>query len=847
MKHKYFLLTAFLLLFSASIFGQQRYNADVENAGADCTVTLPGSFNTANANLPDPFLKLNGQRMTTKEEWTCRRQEILKLLERTVYGTKPGKPASVTGTVSRTSISVNVGGATFTANVKMPASGSAPYPLVIQYGGGVSDNIFTSRGCAVATLPLTAIAGGSRNGKTGAFYTATRESKTGHCAAWAWGVSRIIDVIEQDANKLFDPTAVGVTGCSRNGKGAFAAGVLDQRVALTMPMESGTGGMAAMRVSHKNRDQSGGTNGSQSPASAYSEQPWLGDDFNAFTSNPNNLPVDMHQAVALVAPRGFVAVYKTASSAGQWLGVPGSHVSAVAGAEVYKALGYGGNFAWLNTGTESHCSWTSSYTATINEFIDIFLLRTKANTRTEPLFTENNRPADAAGMRNWTTPTLSGTYNVGGEPLRGFGLTTAVSPATSGGKITVTPESKDGRYDGETVSLTPVAATNWEFEGWSGGATGTTVPLSIEMTKDVSVTAKFILVGDDVDNNLIKNGTFAGTADWTFSQHNNTAGTFTTAGNEGVIAVTQTGTADHNVQITQNGIPLEKGTKYRLTFDASAAAAREMSMFMQMDVDPWTSYHEEMVNLTTQKQSFSYEFEMKEATDENGRIAFNVGLETPTVKISNVNLIRIAEFGGTTPGTKVTLTLDANGGTVSNNSISVESGSSVGTLPTPNRPGYSFEGWFDENNVKYTEKTQLTADATVTASWRATGENLSEEELVDLIDELKGQVEQLTSKKGNLQQLLDECKGTTSDETLRAASGMLTIYPNPVNANSVLNIESANLKAGDKMEIFDMQGKLISINFASDDTATSIRIGSLSKGTYLLRLAGERGVKFEVK
>jgi len=77
MKHNYFFLTAFLLFFSTIVFGQQRYNADVENAGSACAVTLPGSFTTTNANLPDPFLKLNGQRMTTKEEWTCRRQENL--------------------------------------------------------------------------------------------------------------------------------------------------------------------------------------------------------------------------------------------------------------------------------------------------------------------------------------------------------------------------------------------------------------------------------------------------------------------------------------------------------------------------------------------------------------------------------------------------------------------------------------------------------------------------------------------------------------------------------------------------------------------------------------------------
>ncbi len=433
-----------------------------------------------------------------------------------------------------------------------------------------------------------------------------------------------------------------------------------------------------------------------------------------------------------------------------------------------------------------------------------------------------------------------------GTPVSGFAISTSVFPET-GGSVTVSPNpTANGRYEeGETVTLTPVPSTNWEFDGWSGDVSGNDAPLSITMDKDVAVTAKFVLVGDDVDNNLIKNGTFAGTDNWTFGQHENAAGTFTATGNEGTIAVTTLGADDHNVQITQNGIPLETGTKFRLTFDASAAAAREMSMFMQMDVSPWTEYYVEVINLTGQNQSFSFEFEMTEATDMNGRIAFNVGTATPTVKISNVQLIRIKEFGGTSP--KVTLTLDANGGTVTPGTISVEEGAAIGTLPVPTRPGYSFEGWFDREKVEYGADTELTADETVTAAWRATGENLTEPELLELIGELTEQVGQLASQKDNLEQLLYECGMSTSNEILRTASDMLTVYPNPVNANSVLNIESANLKAGDKMEIFDMKGRLISVDTATGDAVTSIKIGSLSQGTYLLRLAEQRGVKFEVK
>jgi hypothetical protein len=453
---KAFMLGFLFLLaaFSAS-FGQQQFNSCVENEGADISVTLPTSFTTANANLPDPFTMLSGSRMTTKEQWKQRRQELLKLLERTVYGTKPPKPASVTGSVSRSEISVKVGSASFSVKVTMPSSGSAPYPLVILYdNSGANTSDFTSNGIAVANYTTSTVGGGTRASKSGAFYTVNTNNKsTGHLAAWAWGVSRIIDVIEADPNKLFDPTKIGVTGCSRDGKGAFVAGVLDQRVALTMPMESGTGGMASLRVAYNNRDQGGGTNGSQSPSSAYGEQPWLGDDFSAFQNSPNNLPIDMHEAIALVAPRGFLAIYKTAGSAGQWLNVPGSHVSAVSGAEVYKALGVGGNFGWLNTGTESHCSWPSGYSATVKDFSDKYLHRKKAPDA-EPLFKENSRPATAASMKNWTTPDLSGSLTIGG-----CGSIPSPTPSSSSVANTSSSSSVPATPSSSSVPATPSSSS----------------------------------------------------------------------------------------------------------------------------------------------------------------------------------------------------------------------------------------------------------------------------------------------------------------------------------------------------------------------------------------------------
>ncbi|MEO3811211.1 hypothetical protein ABGB17_19625, partial [Sphaerisporangium sp. B11E5] len=67
--------------------------AGVEDEGANCPVpALPneGSLPTV-SRLPDPFRKLDNQRITTTGEWRCRRTEIRKLAERFVYGEKPGK------------------------------------------------------------------------------------------------------------------------------------------------------------------------------------------------------------------------------------------------------------------------------------------------------------------------------------------------------------------------------------------------------------------------------------------------------------------------------------------------------------------------------------------------------------------------------------------------------------------------------------------------------------------------------------------------------------------------------------------------------------------------------------
>lgn len=66
-----------------------------------------------------------------------------------------------------------------------------------------------------------------------------------------------------------------------------------------------------------------------------------------------------------------------------------------------------------------------------------------------------------------------------------------------------------------------------------------------------------------------------------------------------------------------------------------------------------------------------------------------------------------------------TVTFNANGGTVSTASKSVTYGDAYGTLPTPTRTGYTFNGWYNSNGEKVTSSTVQTNDSnvTLTAKW----------------------------------------------------------------------------------------------------------------------------------
>jgi len=232
-------------------------------------------------------------------------------------------------------------------------------------------------------------------------------------------------------------------------------------------------------------------------------------------------------------------------------------------------------------------------------------------------------------------------------PANNFTLAVSVSPS-EGGTVSRTP-SASYYPSGTSVSLTATPASGWQFAGWGGDASGTGATASVTINANKTVVAKFSPVIDP-NKNLVTNGDFAKADGWTFnsgSSYGNSEGSFNVSSNKAAISITKTGSKVWEPQFVQNGITLVEGMKYRLAFDAYASANRKIGVTIQMAGGDYTTYFEDTAaTLTTTSKTFTYEFEMKAPSDENGRIGFNLGQATGTVTLSNVKLNYVSGTSG---------------------------------------------------------------------------------------------------------------------------------------------------------------------------------------------------------
>ncbi len=333
--------TIYILIFTltAGVFAQ---NTDENNAG--CCV------------LPKLLKTQSGEEIDSVEKWnTIRRPEILKLFEDNVYGQIPDDFDQIEFKVLEQNNNALSGKATFkkvaeyiTRNKKtvtiqtylyIPNNAKTPVPvfLTINHRGGETMNASPSNefwpvqraiscGYAMACFNVKDVAPDHKtdyvNQILAKLYPEQILQANGMRAlgAWGWGASRVIDYFETE--KAIDAEKVIVVGHSRGGKAALWCGAQDKRVAIAVSNESGNSGAKLSR-----RDF-----GETVEAITRNFPHWFIPKYAEYGNNEENLPIDQHMLLALMAPR---AVYVASAAEDSWADPKGQYLALVAAQPVF--------------------------------------------------------------------------------------------------------------------------------------------------------------------------------------------------------------------------------------------------------------------------------------------------------------------------------------------------------------------------------------------------------------------------------------------------------------------------------------------------------------------------------
>lgn len=417
----FLILILFLTVTAAGVFAQEDTSADwrtplvysVENTGAHIAAPVFPSFGELPIirPLPDPFRFVDGRRNTSFAAWERRRNEIKAAVEKYEIGPKPDcsdctitatyTPAAAGAKAGSLQVVVTRNGKSVTLNERVyipQGMGNGPFPVLIPMSlafppffvppvpnyGSLPSSVFSTRPIAtidyfhndVTVYSFFGIADHTKD----PFYQlypelcsgkCTGTSNSGQYAAWAWGVSRLIDGIEiathQAVNPLpIDVKHIAVTGCSYAGKMALFSGALDERIAATFAQESGGGGAPAWRITDE--IEAGGA----SEDVQRTDYNWFAGQMKQF-SLPNvfKLPVDHNELMAMVAPR---ALFESGNTDFYWLSNRSNYITARAAQRVYNTLGIGDRFGFYVDGKHNHCATLPAEAPAIAAFVDKFML-----------------------------------------------------------------------------------------------------------------------------------------------------------------------------------------------------------------------------------------------------------------------------------------------------------------------------------------------------------------------------------------------------------------------------------------------------------------------------------------
>ena len=140
-------------------------------------------------------------------------------------------------------------------------------------------------------------------------------------------------------------------------------------------------------------------------------------------------------------------------------------------------------------------------------------------------------------------------------------------------------------------------------------------------------------------NNQVINADFsAGDSAWVFNTFSPATAQDSVIDGEYTVSITNGGVNPWDVYVGQAGFNIEKGKEYTVSFDAYAAAPREIFPLVGKNSDPWTVYDNEDLLLLTNRKTYTFSFIMNETTDTQARFGFDIGTSSEDVFLDNVFL-----------------------------------------------------------------------------------------------------------------------------------------------------------------------------------------------------------------
>jgi hypothetical protein len=310
--------------------------------------------------MPDPFLMPDGSRVQTQQDWEKQREYLKEMLSHYLYGSVPPRPQTIeikqlgtkavydgTGIEEQYSLTIRRNGKSVSCIflVVRPAL-KKRYPTVIKNDrvsfesapdGERSQDTFdpgieaVKRGYLLCRFNRTDLATDTRGeGRDAGVYPLYPEYDWAALAVWGWAHGVVLDALDQLG--LAEMDKVVATGHSRGGKAALCAGIFDERIAITAPNSSGTGGTGSYRYFEEG----------QRPQTIEHHigrnERWVHPRYFQFANKADRLPFDSHFSRVLVAPRALVNCHARQD---YWANPYGTELTHRATAIVYDWMGVG--------------------------------------------------------------------------------------------------------------------------------------------------------------------------------------------------------------------------------------------------------------------------------------------------------------------------------------------------------------------------------------------------------------------------------------------------------------------------------------------------------------------------